>query len=443
MNSKKLLRYLIIAAVVIIILAVVGKKAGWFGKSISYDVATEKVEKRNITEVITANGKIQPETEVKLTPDVAGEIVELNVKDGDKVKKGQLLLKIKPDNYISARARIEASVNTAKANLANVKAKLAQAEAQFEQTKLSYERSEKLWKSGTIALSDWESAQASFDMGKADLVATKQNVESAKYQVISSEAALKEADDDLRKTSIYAPMDGTVSVLNVEKGERVAGTSMMAGTDLMSIANLDRMELLVEVNENDIVRVKLQDTALIELDAYLDRKFKGVVTEIANSANTTGTSADQVTNFDVKILLLKSSYQDLITPKDPNPLRPGMSATADIQAQKKTDILTVPIEAVTTRSDSALNKARPDSLKITDDSNESRELVFLYDNGKAKQQLVKTGILDNKYIEITDGLKEGQEVIVAPYNTVSKKLEDGMAVNKVSKEKLYAEDNKK
>lgn len=443
MNSKKLLRYLIIAAVIIIILAVVGKKAGWFGKSIAYDVATEKAEKRDITEVITANGKIQPETEVKLTPDVAGEIVELNVKDGDKVKKGELLVKIKPDNYISARDRIEASVNTSKANLANVKAKLTQVEAQFEQTKLSYERSEQLWESGTISKADWESAQASYRMGKADIDATKQNVESAKYQVMSSQAALKEAEEDLRKTSIYAPMDGTVSVLNVEKGERVAGTSMMAGTDLMSIADLDRMELLVEVNENDIVKVKLQDTALIELDAYLDRKFKGIVTEIANSANTTGTSADQVTNFDVKILLLKSSYKDLITPKNPNPFRPGMSATADIQAQKKTGVLSVPIEAVTTRSDSVLNKARPDSLKITNDSDENQELVFVYDNGKVKQQLVKTGILDNKYIEITDGLKEGQEVVVAPYNTISKKLEDGMTVNKVSKEKLYAQDNKK
>ncbi len=439
MNSKKLLRYLIIAAVAIIILAVIGKKAGWFGKDIVYDVATEQVKKRDITQVITANGKIQPETEVKLTPDVAGEIVELNVKDGDKVQKGQLLLKIKPDNYISARDRIEAAVNTSKANLANIQAKLTQVEAQYEQTKLSYERNQKLWESGTISKADWESAQASYQIAKADLDAAKQNVESSKFQVKSSEASLKEAEEDLRKTSIYAPMDGTVSVLNVEQGERVAGTSMMAGTDLMSIANLDRMELLVEVNENDIVNVKLQDTALVELDAYLDRKFKGIVTEIANSANTTGTSADQVTNFDVKILLLKPSYQDLITPQNPNPLRPGMSATADIQTQKKTDVLSVPIEAVTTRGDSVINKSSLDSLNLAENSDETHELVFVYDNGVVKQQLVKTGILDNTYIEITDGLKEDQEVVVSPYNAISKKLEDGMAVNKVDKDKLYAQ----
>ncbi len=434
MNSKKLLRYLLIGAAVLIIFAIIGKKAGWFGKAVTYDVAVEEARYRDIIETITANGKIQPETEVKISPDVSGEIVELHVKDGDIVQEGQLLVKIKPDNYISMRDRAEAAVNSAKANLANSKARLTQVRAQFEQTRHAYERSKKLFEEGAISKAEWDEAQASFDVAKAEIEAAEQSVLSAQYSIRSAEASLKEAQEDLRKTTIYSPMNGTVSVLYVEKGERVVGTSMMPGTELLRIADLGRMELLVEVNENDIVRVNLNDTALIELDAYIDRKFKGVVTEIANSANTTGTSADQVTNFDVKILLLKSSYEDLISETNPNPMRPGMSATADIQTHSKQNILTVPVEAVTTREDTIPKK---DSLQLPGGTDQLLEVVFLYDNGKALMQEVESGIQDIRYIEIIEGIEEGQEVIVAPYNMISKKLENGTEVNKVTREELF------
>ncbi|MBN2350837.1 MAG: efflux RND transporter periplasmic adaptor subunit [Bacteroidales bacterium] len=438
MNSKKILRYLLIGAVILIVFAVIGKKAGWFGKATVYDVAVENPELRNITEVIIANGKIQPETEVKITPDVSGEIVELSVNDGDQVKKGQFLLKIKPDNYISMRDRAEAAVNTAKANLANARARLAQVQAQFDQTSLSHDRNKTLFNEGAISKADWDASVAAYNMAKADIDAAEQSARSAEYSIKSAEASLKEAEEDLRKTTLFAPIDGTISVLHVEKGERVVGTSMMSGTELLRVADLDRMELLVEVNENDIVRVKLNDTALIEVDAYLDRKFKGLVTEIANSANSTGSSTDQVTNFDVKILILKDSYKDLISDAKPHPLRPGMSATADIQTQSKYNILTVPIEAITSRADSILQS---DSI-AQKPSDENKEVVYLYNNGFAKLQLVKTGIQDSYYIEIIEGISIEDKVIVAPFNIISKKLEDGIEVNQVTKEELFKNNSK-
>jgi len=439
MNTKKLLRYLIIAALVLIIFAVIGKKAGWFGKGITYDAATDMVRRRDITEFITANGKIQPETEVKINPEISGEIVDLYIEDGDEVKEGQLLLRIKPDLYISARDRTSAAVDAARANLANTRAQLAQVNAQFEQAQLSYERNKKLWEEGAISEADWESAQSAYKIAQANVESAKQGVAGAEFSIKSAVATLNEANEKLTKASIYAPMSGTIAALYVEKGQRVAGTELMTGTDLLTIADLKTMELLVEVNENDIVRVNEGDTAIIEVDAYLDREFKGVVTQIANSAKTTGMSTDQVTNFDVKILILKESYQDLLEKGSLKPFLPGMSASADIMTEKKSGVLSLPIQAVTAKLDT-LNPTDSVAYKKPDDK--PKEIVYLYDNGKAVQKEVKSGIQDNNFIEIIEGLKDSVEVIVAPYDVIAKKLKDGALVNKVKEEDLYKKKRK-
>jgi HlyD family secretion protein len=433
MNTRKLLIYLSLSVILLIIFAIVGKKAGWFGRSITYEVSAENVSRRDITEIITANGKIQPETEVKITPDVSGEIVELVVKDGDYVKKGQFILKIKPDNYVSGRDRAQAALNATRANLANARAILTQVEARHEQARLSYNRNKKLWEERTISESEWEAAQSSYDVAKAEVSASQQSVAAAAFSVHSAEATLKEASENLLKTSIYAPIDGTITLLNVEKGERVVGTELMSGTDMLRVADLDRMEVLTEVNENDIIRVKLNDSATIEVDAFPDRKFKGLVTEIANSATTTGMTTDQVTNFEVKILLLKESYHDLITGGKQQPFRPGMSASVDIMTESKTKILCVPLQSVTMMADSLI---KADSVLGRSGINEPQEVIFVYDKGKARTTIVKTGIQDNDYIEIVSGVSEDMEVITAPYNVITKKLKNGTQVKKVPKNRL-------
>lgn len=417
MKKNKLLKILIGAVVILLIFAVVGKKAGWFGKAVTVKVAVENAERRRITETITANGKIQPEKEVKITPDVSGEIVELTVKEGDHVEKGQLLLRIKPDIYISQKDRSLAAISSAKA-------RLSQAEAQFTQAELTFKRTKQLFEEQTISKSDFEQAEASYNVAKAE-------VDAAKFSVVSAEASVKEANENLIKTSIYSPMTGTVSMLLVELGERVAGTNLMAGTEILRIADLSRMEAQVEVNENDIVKVKMNDTAYIEVDAYLDEKFKGVVTEIANSAKTTGVSADQVTNFDVKIFVLPSSYEKF-TQKGTNPFRPGMSTTVEIQTETRDNILTVPIQAVTTRTDTT----KTGEKKATD---EIRTLVFVSDGTRALAKDVKTGIQDNTYIEILSGVKDSAKIISAPFSAISKKLSDSTLIEVVKKEDLYKE----
>jgi HlyD family secretion protein len=418
MKNNKILKILLPVVVVLLIFAVIGKKAGWFGKAVTVKVAVENAEKRVIVETITANGKIQPEKEVKISPDVSGEIVELTIKEGDNVEKGQLLLRIKPDTYISQKDRSLAAISSARA-------RLAQSEAQFTQAELSFNRSKQLYDEQTVSKSDFEQAQASYTVAKAE-------VDAAKFAVISSEASLKEANEMLTKTSIYAPMTGTVSMLLVELGERVAGTNLMAGTELLRVADLSRMEAQVQVNENDIVRVDLGDTALIEVDAYLDQKFKGVVTEIANSAKTTGVSADQVTNFDVKILVLPESYKKLVDAGDSNPFRPGMSATVEIQTESKPDIITVPIQSVTTRTDTTKT-----SVTVSDE--DIRTIVFISDGKYALAKDVKTGIQDNNYIEILSGIAVNDKVISAPYSAISKKLSDSTLIEIVKKEALFKE----
>ena len=416
MKNNKILKILLPIVVVLIIFAVIGKKAGWFGKALTVKVSVENAEKRTIVETITANGKIQPEKEVKISPDVSGEIVELTIKEGDNVEKGQLLLRIKPDNYISQRDRSMAEISSAQA-------RRAQSEAQFIQAELAYNRSKQLYDEQTISKSEFEQAQATYTVAKA-------TVDAAKFSITSAEASLKDANENLKKTSIYAPMSGTVSMLLVELGERVAGTNLMAGTELLRVADLSRMEAQVQVNENDIPRVKLGDTALIEVDAYLDQKFKGIVTEIANSAKTTGVSADQVTNFDVKILVLPESYQKLILAGDKNPFRPGMSATVDIRTQSKPDILTVPIQSVTTRTDTTKITGTPSDKDI-------RTIVFITDGKYALAKDVKTGIQDNSYIEILSGVALNDKVISAPFSAISKKLSDSTLIEVVKKEVLF------
>jgi HlyD family secretion protein len=416
MKNNKILKILLPIVIVLIIFAVIGKKAGWFGKAMTIKVAVENAEKRTIVEAITANGKIQPEKEVKISPDVSGEIVELTVKEGDNVEKGQLLLRIKPDNYISQRDRSLAEISSAQA-------RRAQADAQATQAELSYKRNKQLYEQQTISKSDFEQAEATYTVAKA-------TVDAAKFAITSAEASLKDANENLTKTSIYAPMTGTVSMLLVELGERVAGTNLMAGTELMRVADLSRMEAQVQVNENDIPRVKLGDTALIEVDAYLDQKFKGIVTEIANSAKTTGVSADQVTNFDVKILVLPESYKKLVAAGDKNPFRPGMSATVDIRTQSKPDILTVPIQSVTTRTDTLKTGGKQNSKDI-------RTLVFVTDGKYALAKDVKTGIQDNSYIEIISGIAAGEKVVSAPFSAISKKLSDSTLIEVVKKEELF------
>jgi HlyD family secretion protein len=416
MKNNKILKILVPAILFLIIFAVIGKKKGWFGKELTVKVAVENVEKRTIIETITANGKIQPEKEVKITPDVSGEIVELTVREGDPVVRGQLLLRIKPDTYISQRDRSLAAISSSRA-------RLAQTEAQFMQAELSFNRSRQLFDEQTISKSEYEQAQASYAVSKAE-------VDAAKFSVVSSEASLKEANENLTKTSVYAPMSGNVSMLLVELGERVAGTNLMAGTEMLRVADLSRMEAQVQVNENDIVRVNLGDTALIEVDAYLDQKFKGVVTEIANSAKTTGVSADQVTNFDVKILVLPESYKKLVDAGEKNPFRPGMSATVDIQTESKPGILTVPIQSVTTRADSTVASA-------TSSDKDIRTLVFVTDGKYALAKDVKTGIQDNSYIEIISGVTDSMRVISSPFSAISKKLSDSTVVEIVKKDDLF------
>ena len=452
----KKLFFLFVAGIILLISVISLKSCSQDGL---LNVTVEKASKGTIIETVSANGKIQPEVEVKLSPDVSGEIVELPVKEGALVKKGDLLIKIRPDQYVSNMERMEASLNTSKANLSNSKARLEQVKAQFENAESSFKRSKKLFDQGAISQADFDAARAAYEGSRSDVNASGESVKAAEFNVKSSEASLKEANDNLSRTSIYSPVTGTVSKLNVELGERVVGTTQMAGTELMRIANLNEMEVSIDVNENDIVRVKLNDTSLIEVDAYVDRTFKGIVTEIANSANVNGISSDQVTNFAVKIRVLQESYKDLLDEKNPSysPFRPGMSATVDIQTKAAKKIIMVPIQSVTTRMDTLETEKTKEPKKEKDGELEVKNLkeekidkdkkikpeecIFVFKDGIAKMVKVKTGIQDANNIEIISGLKEGEEIITGPYVAVSRFLKDGTEVKKVDKEFIFG--NKK
>lgn len=392
------------AAAIIVLLIIVGRNKGPQGMAVS--VSNPQIG--TIVETIPANGKIQPVTEVKISPDVSGEIIRLNFQEGDTVSKGDLIIQIKQDVYISARDRAEASLNA-------IKAQYLQQEAQFRQIGLTHERNASLYGKRTISLADFEKSQAEYDIAKSQLKAAEFNVKSA-------EASLKEAEENLVKTNIYAPMTGTISKLNVEIGERVVGTSQMAGTEMLRIADLNKMEVLVDVNEIDIIRLTAGDTATIEIDAYPNRKFAGVVTQVANSAKNSGTAmtADQVTNFEVKVNILQHSYKDLMD-KGNIPLRPGMSASVSIQTAKRENIIKIPLQAITAR------KVLPDSLDMEDGIIQK---VFIYDrqNGKVKAHRIETGIQDMSHIEVTQGLDTSALIVVAPYNAISKELAHGSSV---------------
>ncbi len=465
-KSKNKLVFILLGLItLLIIVAVVKSKSKTKGEKVS----VEKVEKRTIKEKVSASGKIFPETEVKISSDVSGEIVELYIEEGDSVSIGQLLARIDPDQYQSQVERGIASVNNSKAQLANArsgiqrsKAQLTQAKAQKEQieaqisnTRAIHERNIGLHKDGIISDSDFEtslsnlrvleanlrSSEANVKSSEANLESAKQSAKAAEYTVKSTEASLRELKTSLRKTTIYSPNNGIVSMLNVEKGERVVGTSMMSGTEMMRIANLDAMEVQVDVSENDVLRVSLMDTVEIEVDAYIDRKFEGTVTEIANSASNTATASlttDQVTNFVVKIRINPNSYADLITPGNRSPFRPGMSASVEINTRTEIDVLSVPIQAVTTREKEE-NKKKGKAKKAKEDLNtdELREIVFICRGDSAIIAEVKTGIQDDDYIQILSGLQVGDEVVTGPYSAVSRKLEDGDIVNKVDEDELY------
>jgi HlyD family secretion protein len=411
-----------------------------------------------IVEKVSASGKIQPEVEVKVSPDVSGEIVSLKVAEGDSVVAGQELLKIRPDNYVSLLARAEAQVNAMKASTEQSKAVLSQSEARLTKAKIDYDRNVRLHNDKVISDADFDQFQSAYAVAKQDLEAAKANVKAANYNVKSAEAAFKEAKTNLTKTTIYAPQSGIISKLNVELGERVVGTSQMAGTEMLRIANLNNMEVRVNVNENDITRVSLGDTVMIDVDAFSssDRKFKGVVYEVASSANSSGTAAavsnDAVTEFEVKIRVLRSSYADLIQGKLSYPLKPGMTASVEILTNRKANILTVPLASVTTRELGAEKKSEgseggkpsEDGATVTtqDDANAARkrkenirEVVFVEEKGKVKQVEVKTGISDFEHIEIVSGLKDGQQIISGPYATVAKKLNAGDLVKKKEEKK--------
>jgi HlyD family secretion protein len=439
-TQNRIIWYLLGAVALLVLVVIIGKSAGWIGVEEGMKVSTAKTEIRTIVETVSANGKIQPEVEVKMSSDVSGEIRELYVKEGDSVTAGKLLARIDPELYQSALDRTEASLNNSKANLANSKARQLQTEAKFTEVEAQYNRNTRLYKEKLISDAEMETARSTYTTAKAEVEASRQNVIASQYTVQSLEAGLREARKNLSRTEIFAPVSGTISKLGVERGERVVGTSQMAGTEMMRIANLNDMEVSVDVNENDIVKVTVSDTALVEVDAYTGRKFKGIVTEVANSATTSlTTTADQVTNFVVKIRILRSSYADLLNGpgKVKTVFRPGMSASVEIQTEHAAGVVAVPIEAVTIRSKAELDTAAKASAKVTRAAGDEKEVVFIAHDDKVQLREVKTGIQDDKYIRILSGLKEGEEVVTGPYSAISKTLKSGTKVRKVSKEELF------
>lgn len=421
--KKKTLIIIGVIAVALVVLLVAGKKAGWFGASANLkEVEITKIEPIVIVETVSATGKIQPQLEVKLSSEVSGEIIELPIVEGQLVEKGDLLVRINPDIY-------ESSLVRSRAGLQNVRSNYAQTEASLREAKANYDRNKTLFDKGIISKAEWDRIVASYEVAEA-------SKNAAYYSMQSASATVTEATDNLARTNIYSPMRGTISKLAVELGERVVGTQQMAGTEILRVANLSNMEVEVDVNENDIVKVSVGDSAIVEVDAYLKREFKGIVTEISNSA-IEGLTADQVTNFKVKVSILESSYEDLLEDKPENysPFRPGMTATVDIITRKKIDIIGVPISAIVIKNDTTSNPGN----KPAGSPDKKFETVFVKDGSKAKLRVVKTGIQDDRNIEIISGLEDGEVVITGPYNTVTKSLKEGDEVS-VIKDKKPSED---
>jgi HlyD family secretion protein len=416
-KSKK--KLFIFGGLGLLLLVVILLVAFGGGKEDIFQVNTEPVTKRNITQVVSATGKINPEFLVKLTAEATGEIVQLLVREGDKVRKGQLLLRIKPDIYEAQKVSAEARLAQTRANLNSTKALLDKVEA-------DYKRVQGLFKLGLASDAELEASRSSY-------LQTNSNFESQKSIVAQSEAALKEAIENLNKTYVYAPINGTISILNVELSERVIG-SVFQGTQLLTVADLTNMEATVDVDENDVVLVSVGDTAKIKVDAFGEKEFKGIVTQIGNSAKTTGLGTqDQVVNFEVKIKLLNPGDQ----------IRPGMSCDADIETETKTNVLAVPIQSVTARLPDAIKESTETSSDEENEApkvkngknNKPKEVVFIVNEGVAKMVEVKTGISDDSYIEIIEGIKGNEEVITGPYRAISKDLEDGSKLSVISKRK--------
>ena len=421
---------IIIGSVILVLfvaLIVVGKK----NRSKGLEVNVAGMEYRNITETVSANGKIRPEEEVKISADVSGEITELYVQEGDSVKTGQLLLTIDPDLYITAVDRATANLKSSQSSLNTNRALLTQAESRFKEQEASFNRNKKLHEDQVISQAEFDAAEAAYEVSKSDVKAAEERVMAAAFGIENAAAALREAKKNLDRTKIYAPTDGIVSALNNEKGERVVGTAQMAGTEIMVISNLNNIEVIVDVNENDILQITKSDTAEIEVDAYRDRVFMGVVSEISRSASGisgVNISTDGVTNFEVKIRILKSSYEDLLEDTDA-PFLTGMSASVDIQTQKKYNIPCLPIECVSTR-------LKEDSSSQTSSSEEELdEVIFSVEDGKAVKHIISTGIQDSRFIEIIGALDSSLRIITGPYDAVSRKLEDGSEVVVTKKEK--------
>ncbi|MCY4779696.1 efflux RND transporter periplasmic adaptor subunit [Sphingobacterium sp. UT-1RO-CII-1] len=429
-KKRNLPKILVVLSVVLLLGVVAGSKMGWFGDGGVQKVAVDSVSEKTVYELVSASGKVQPEFEVKLSSEVSGEIIELNVKEGDVVKKGEVLCRVKPDLLQSGYNQVAATVLQQQANLAASKQVLKQQEANLINIETTYNRSLALFDKRVISASEMDKARAEYEGARATLESQKQQVIAAGYAVNQSQAQLEEAGNSLARTTIYAPADGVISLLSIELGERVVGTAQMAGTEIMRIANMSTMEVNVEVNENDINRVKEGNEATIEVDAFQGRKFKGVVTEISSSSTSSAaaaTTVEQVTNFNVKVRIEQSSYEDLLDESKANssPFRPGLSATVQIHT-KSDKGLTVPIQAVTIRTG--------DSEQVADEN--IKEYVFLLDGETVKMTEVTTGIQDDSFILIKSGLKSGDEIVSRPFNAVSKTLKDGDRVKKVSENEL-------
>ncbi len=455
-KSNKLLYWGIGIVIFLIIFLMIGKSQGWIGKSRDLEVEFTKSKKTSITEKVSASGTVQPVIEVKLAPEVSGEIIELNVQDGDSVSMGKVLVKIRPDVWLSQLERSEALLSQQKANLESSRASLSRAEATFMRSEQDYKRQEKLWNEKVISEADWQLAQQNYKVAQNDLRSATQGLEAAKYVVNSSNATVRESAENVRRTTVYAPMKGIVSKLNVKKGERVVGTAQMTGTEMLRIADLNKMEVRVNVNENDIVRVHLNDTVLIDVDSYAstEKQFKGIVTNIANTARDK-TSADAITEFEVRILILRSSYEDLIKQGNRFPFRPGMTASVEIITTKKDNVLSVPLTAVTTRNTEKDKKAEGGPPKDDDDEKpqvsdnkakvekkEDKVVVFVNDKGVAKMVEVKTGISDYDNIEIVSGIADSVEVVTGPFLVVSKRLKDGDKIVQATKKEEKKDDKK-
>ncbi|HEY5916260.1 MAG TPA: efflux RND transporter periplasmic adaptor subunit [Chryseolinea sp.] len=447
-KSNALIYWLIGAVVVLLVVIIVGRQAGWIGKPKEIEVELAKAKRVTIIEKVSASGTVQPVTEVKIAPEVSGEIIELLIEEGDSVRRGTTLVKIRPDTWQSQVERAEASLSQQRANLEQARASLSRAKATLIRAEAEYNRNQKLYNEKVISDADWQLATQNYEIAKNDVSSSEQQVEAARYVIKSTEASLREARENFRKTTVVSPMDGVVSKLIVKNGERVVGTATMTGTEMLRIADLHKMEVRVDVNENDIVRVHVGDTALIDVDSYAsqNKEFSGIVTLIANTAKDK-VSTDAITEFEVRILILSSSYDDLVKAGNKFPFRPGMTASVDILTTTKGNALSVPLASVTTRNPEDEQNGEnmngddgPPAQNTNQGNNEKKPakkedktVIFLNVKGEAKMVEVKTGISDYDNIEILSGISDSSEVVTGPFLAVSKRLKDGDKIKKLEK----------